>query len=199
MLLQVVDLFKSYSQNVLFNRYSEQFESPRLCLAAPNGFGKSTLLDILAGLEPLQSGEVRVNAKRCSPEQLQKQVALASDKLLFPEFLSAQELLSLTEKYCQTHPVQPLVDALVFAPFLSTKVADLSSGNLKKLQLINAFMRDVSVLLLDEPTAALEQKSIPVLLELIANFKGQIILTSHEPQVFIQAGFSLKELTREEC
>lgn len=198
-MLQVVDLLKSYSQNVLFNRYSEQFESPRLCLAAPNGFGKSTLLAILAGLEPFQSGEVRVNAQRCLPEQLQNQVALASDKLLFPEFLSAQELLNLTEKYCQTHPVQPLVVALAFTPFLSTKVADLSSGNLKKLQLINAFMRDVSVLLLDEPTAALEQKSIPVLLELIANFKGQIILTSHEPQVFIQAGFSLMELTREEC
>ena len=196
-MFQLVNLSKYYSQNRLFNQYCAQFTLPRVCLSAPNGFGKSTLLAILAGLEPYQSGEVHFNGAACSPKALQSRVALASDKLVFPEFLTAKELLNLTARYCQTTSAEPFIEAFAFAPFLNTRVADLSSGNLKKLQLINAFMRQSDALLLDEPTAALEQKSIPVLLSLITKVQGQIILTSHEPRVFLDAGFSLQVLEHE--
>ncbi len=90
--------------------------------------------------------------------------------------------------------MKSLVKRFGFNDFLHTKVINLSSGNLKKLQLINALMRKASVLLLDEPTAALEHKSVPVLLACIDEFQGQVILTSHEPEPFLQSGFEVQAL-----
>ena len=68
------------------------------------------------------------------------------------------------------------------------------SGNLKKLQLINALMREVAVLLLDEPTAALEKNCHSVLMSWVDLFLGQVIVTSHEPDIFLNHGFHEQSL-----
>ena len=86
------------------------------------------------------------------------------------------------------------VERLNFTDHINTVVANLSSGNLKKLQLINALMRKVDVMLLDEPSAALEKKAMPELLKLVAEFNGQVIITSHEPMAFLTCGFTEQAL-----
>ncbi|WP_257473684.1 AAA family ATPase [Pseudoalteromonas sp. JSTW] len=60
-------------------------------------------------------------------------------------------------------------------------------------------MKRAPYLLLDEPSAALDQASIHYLLNLLDNYlsdkpDGQIILTSHEPDVFLHQGFECTSL-----
>ena len=82
---------------------------------------------------------------------------------------------------------------------LNTRFRALSSGNQKKCQLIIAFLKQAPFLLLDEPSAALDQESIRFLLTLLDDYlndkpNGQIIITSHEPEVFLQHGFECSSL-----
>ena len=182
-------LTKLYSDKLVFSNINYDFDDQRILLTGPNGVGKSTLLAIIAGLESFQEGLVKLHGQPIPQEGLQNFVAIASDKLIFPEFLSAQQVLSLTSKYRDCSNQQGLVARFSFETFLKTSVANLSSGNLKKLQLINAFIRNAHVLILDEPTAALEAKSHAALFELIDEFDGQVIVTSHEPTPFLAQNF----------
>lgn len=193
-MIQVNGLTKLYFDKVVFSNYSAELNSKRLLITGPNGLGKSTLLAILAGLESFQSGEILLHEDSVNMQSLQKSIALASDKIVFPEFLTAKQILALTAKYQTCVDVNTLIRQFAFSDFVNTKVVNLSSGNLKKLQLINAMMRKTNVLLLDEPTAALEHKSLPVLMEYIAQFEGQVIVTSHEPEPFIKANFTVQAL-----
>jgi ATPase subunit of ABC transporter with duplicated ATPase domains len=70
----------------------------------------------------------------------------------------------------------------------------LSSGNLKKLQLILAFMRQPDLLLLDEANIALDEPAQLLLWQLIARFEGWIIAASNEAALYQEKGFSLVSL-----
>lgn len=196
-LFQVNGVTKLYFDKVVFSNYIAQFDAERLLITGQNGLGKSTLFALLAGLEPFQSGEIMLAGKMMPTSKLQRKVALASDKIVFPAFLTAKQVLALTAQYQQCSDVAPLIEKFGFSNFVETKVGNLSSGNLKKLQLINALIRKVDVLLLDEPTAALEHKSHPILMEFIKQFTGQVIVTSHEPDPFINANFTLQALVND--
>lgn len=193
-MLTVSALTKLYFDKVVFSDYDICLDQDRLLITGSNGQGKSTLFALLAGLESMQSGAIKLNGTEQSQAALQQKIAIASDKLIFPEFLTAEQVLDLTAKYCSCHNQTALIEKLGFAPYLSTRVDNLSSGNLKKLQLINAFMRQSEVLLLDEPTAALEHKSLSVLLSLIREYQGQVLLTCHEPDDFLAEGFKEQAL-----
>lgn len=172
----------------IFTNYSRQISTNRCCLTGINGSGKSSLLAAIAGLLSYQ-GQISWQGKRL---QLPRhQVALASDSIIFPEFLLAQDLISLQQTMWRTASALPLVECFVFTSQLHKTIAELSTGNLKKLQLILAFMRQPELLLLDEPNIALDDGACKTLFALIANYPGTIILASNEAQRFADLQFAL--------
>lgn len=186
-MITIKSLSKSFSKEVLFDNYSQEFEHNRICLAAPNGVGKTTLLCMIAGLDDAFNGDILLQDKKI--DKRQTLVALASDNIPFPAFLRAKELLTLTSTAWQCDFPSQLVNDFQFEGFLMTRYADLSSGNKKKLQLINALMRNTPYLLLDEPTAALDAAGCEYIVELAQNYAGMVLMTSHEPEPFLQVGF----------
>ena len=57
-MIEVSGLHKQFAQNILYKDYCISFTAPRVCIEAPNGQGKTTLLMMLAGLEQPQSGQL---------------------------------------------------------------------------------------------------------------------------------------------
>ncbi|MDQ9093793.1 ATP-binding cassette domain-containing protein [Pseudoalteromonas haloplanktis] len=196
-MIEVIGLHKQFADNILYKDYSICFTAPRVCIEAPNGQGKTTLLMMLAGLEQAQRGQVFFSGKVLSEPY--KQVAIASDRIALPEFLTAKQIINLSAKALSCHWPMGLIDGFNFTEFLNTRFDALSSGNQKKCQLILALMRDAPYLLLDEPSAALDQTSIQYLLDLLDKYlvdkaHGQIIITCHEPAPFIEHGFECMPL-----
>ncbi|MEI8642287.1 hypothetical protein P4S68_19525 [Pseudoalteromonas sp. Hal099] len=79
-----------------------------------------------------------------------KQVAIASDSIALPDFLTAKQIINLSSIHLAAVGQQLIVDGFNFNEFLNTRFDALSSGNQKKCQLILALMRDAPYLLLDE-------------------------------------------------
>lgn len=193
-MISVTQLTKYYQKEPLFNQFDLQITANKVCIQAPNGRGKSTLFRLVAGLEPNYSGEIAVFDTK---EHRQKLVALASDGIVFPEFLTAKQVLELTSATWGVMWPIDLISSFHFTPFLQTRVNKLSSGNYKKLQLINAMMRNTPLVILDEPSSALDCDGVTYLLEWCSKFDGQLVISCHEPEPFVQIGFALQPLDGE--
>lgn len=184
---------------MVFEDYQQEFKTDRVCLTGKNGSGKSTILLMIAGLVTHDSGQFLFSdsnsaSKHLSDEERVSNIALASDSLDFPSFLTAHEVLNVNSKMWARAWPNDLIEQFEFMPHLQKNVSSLSAGNLKKLQLIYAFMRQPSILLLDEPNLALDSKSVNALWNNIEQFKGMIICASNEPELFMKKGFTVMPL-----
>jgi len=196
-MVAVIGLNKQFSNNVIFKDYNKVFSAQKVCIEAPNGHGKTTLLMMLAGLEKPQSGSFLFAGSKLKDPI--KSVAIASDRIALPDFLTANQIIDLSVSTFSCDWPHSLINVFNFNAFLNTRFEALSSGNQKKCQLILALMRKSPYLLLDEPSAALDQSSILALLSQLDAYladkpSGQIIITCHEPAVFIEHGFKCVSL-----
>jgi len=171
---------KRFGKKVIVQQFSYQFSAARYCIAGENGIGKTTLLLMAAGLEALDDGNVLLNNDSVTSIKSKKLFGISSEKICFPDFLTAQQLI---EFHCQQHQISPpdkLLTALHFHSQLTNKISELSLGNNKKLSLILALAHQPKLLLLDEPSTGLDHQSRSWLLDYLGGYQGQIIVTSHE-------------------
>jgi len=195
-MLSIRNLSKNYGQQMVLPGLSIEFADSRTCIVGANGSGKTTLLFILAGLLKSDSGNVLWQEKiLANSKVMTSMTAIASDGISIPGFLTVKKLLLLTESLWQVKIPEKLVLEFGLDAHFNKKVNQLSAGNLKKTQLVNAFMRNPEVLLLDEPNTSLDEHSCEVLWRAMREYPGSIIAASNEPALFTQAGFAIQDLT----
>lgn len=175
--------------------YQRVFSHRRTCLLAPNGAGKSSLLCAIAGLLPLHHGRIVWQGREVKAAQAD--IAIASDSILLPDFLTARDCLQLQLSMWQLDWPGQLITDFHFQTQLAKPVASLSAGNLKKLQLILALMRKSSLLLLDEPTVALDQPALAALWQYVSGYDGTMLAASHDADALVAHGFVLEALHEE--
>jgi molybdate transport system ATP-binding protein len=168
------------------------------CLAVfgPNGAGKSTMLAALAGLIPLQSGEVRLDGRvleqagrvRLRPEQ--RRVTLLEQKpRLFPHLTVRQniEFGPRAQGRGRREAFRAATEWLTrigLAEKADARPHELSGGQQQRVAVARAFAADPRVLLLDEPFSALDAESGPavrrLLSEELARTGTTSVLVTHE-------------------
>ncbi|HEY0273246.1 MAG TPA: ABC transporter ATP-binding protein [Chitinophaga sp.] len=152
-----------------------------------NGAGKTTCLKMLAGLLPFK-GQVVLNGEidsRRSPIAYRRKVNYAVAEPLYPEFLTGHELIAL---YLRTKgpgafPVEDLARMLGAGSYLQTPVGTYSSGMLKKLSLLLAFLGNPALILLDEPLITLDVATVAVMYDLINRLHAtgvSFMITTHQ-------------------
>lgn len=192
MALKINKLSLYRGDKMVLRHYQQQFTQRRSCVTGANGSGKSSLLCAIAGILPCHSGTISWHNSQI--HQARADIAIASDAIILPDFATASELIVLTQKLWQLRWPQSLIDGFGFSPQLDTRCDSLSTGNLKKLQLILAFMRQPALLLLDEANIALDTAAQQRLWQLIADFDGWIIAASNEADLYAAQGFTLVAL-----
>lgn len=155
-------------------------------IIGPSGAGKSTLLRILAGLQRPHVGSVRIGGTDIS--SLDENVR-AETVLLIPQGLAVfqatvRENLRLVLPNADD---SACIEALRRAQFrvpLDTDASTLSGGEQQRLSLARAFLSPAQVILLDEPTSALEDTMAERVwkeLELLAHVEGKtIVIVTHD-------------------
>src|SRR5690606_29982959 len=125
---------------------------PRVLISGANGSGKTTLLLMAAGLVKPQSGYVSFNQQDVLQANTKRQIGISASKVALPAFMTVRELLAFHRQQFARSACDEWVAHFSLDQYLSTKVADLSLGNYKKLSLLTAIMHQPALLLLDEPT-----------------------------------------------
>ena len=135
---------------------------------------------LMSGIEDLTSGSIKFNEKPVNLIDVKYHLGVSSDKIFLPDFLSSQQLL---EFHCTQHNCSfptSLIQSFNFKQQLTTKVSQLSLGNLKKISLLLALAHQPMCLILDEPTTGLDQDSKVWLLDYLNEYDGLLIVASHE-------------------
>jgi len=168
-------------------------------LVGENGAGKSTLVRILGGVHRPDEGEIAVDGRACQfhgpRDAIAAGIVTIPQELRLVPALSVAENLTLGEPPVR-HPfglavvdrnrmreeARTALAKLDFAPDPDVRVDRLSFAERQLVAIAKALRRDCKVLILDEPTAALETREIERLFAVLARMKGAgtaIIYVSH--------------------
>lgn len=192
-MLRFEGLCKSYGSRRVLRSLGYSFAPGAFVLRGPNGVGKSTLLRVLAGVLPPDSGKVWIDGRTLHDDPLaaKMRLAYAPDECPIYPFITGRELLDFVAqaKRCAVVPaVQSVVERLGLAPHLDTRCGAMSLGTQKKLMLAAAWIGDPAVILLDEPSNGLDADARAVLAALLQEQSAQavVFISSHD-QAFARA------------
>ena len=129
----------------------------------PSGCGKSTLLRIIAGLEKVTSGEIKIGGKRVNevPPAERKIAMVFQSYALYPHMTVYRNMafgLKFTgaDKAEVDKRVRRAAETLQLTPYLLRKPRDLSGGQRQRVAIGRAIVRDPAVFLFDEPLSNLD-------------------------------------------
>ena len=163
-LLEVEGVNAGYGSVMIVHDVSLQLEPGELVtIIGPNGAGKSTLLKAVFGLLPIRSGRVRLGGEVVTDEAPSRMVRLGVSFVpqtdnVFPS-LTIRENLEMGAYQLREGVAERIAEVLALFPELEERTGEqaarLSGGQRQALAIARALMLDPTVLLLDEPTAAL--------------------------------------------
>lgn len=159
-----------------------------LVIAGPNGSGKSTLLKIAAGLIRPTTGKVTYDdgAGQHSPSAFSSRIGFLSPELMLYEELSSLENLIFFARLRGVEDAEDAAEALLRSVGLLERADDplssFSSGMKQRVKYCFALMGEPDVLLLDEPTANLDEPGKQMVYSLLGGLKASrtIIMATNE-------------------
>ncbi|MCX5497693.1 ABC transporter ATP-binding protein [Kaistia dalseonensis] len=136
-----------------------------LVLVGPSGCGKSTLLSMIAGLDTISDGEVRINGRRVNElHPSQRDIAMVFQSYaLYPNMTVAENIAFGLEmrgvpKAEREVAVAKVAETLQMGHLLKRKPSQLSGGQRQRVAMGRALVRDPQVFLFDEPLSNLDAK-----------------------------------------
>ncbi|HSW50167.1 MAG TPA: heme ABC exporter ATP-binding protein CcmA [Bryobacteraceae bacterium] len=162
---------------------------PGMCMAllGRNGAGKTTLLRMLAGLSRASRGRVTVFGKESRDQETRRQVGILGHGIaVYEEFSAFENLRLFASLYGRPDPPRTAMEWLERTGLDRVKdglVREFSRGMRQRLAVARTFLHEPSVLLLDEPFTALDDRAIAVLQQLLAQARAEgrtIILSTHQ-------------------
>ncbi|MDG2127207.1 MAG: ATP-binding cassette domain-containing protein [Fuerstiella sp.] len=169
----------SFGGPILIDDFSTTlFRGDRVGLIGPNGIGKSTLLRILLGELPPESGHVRIGTKISIGYFDQLRGQLDPDKTARENVSEGTDELLINGR--KRHVMGYLQDFLFAPDRAHTRVSFLSGGERNRLLLAKLLSKPTNVLVLDEPTNDLDAETLELLEDTLPEFPGTILLVSHD-------------------
>ena len=151
----------------------------RIGIVGNNGMGKSTLLNIIAGKLPYDSGSVVLG-------DTVRIGYYTQDNANLPDDMRVIDYVREKGEYIHSSDGTLISAARMLERFLfsgaqqHSLIGQLSGGEKRRLYLLGVLMADVNVLLLDEPTNDLDIQTLQILEDFIDHFSGPVIAVSHD-------------------
>jgi ABC-2 type transport system ATP-binding protein len=151
-------------------------------LLGPNGAGKTTTVEIMEGILPPTSGEVRYRGEPLDA-RFHEEAGILFQKTALQDFLSVRQCVALFRGlYERGLDVDEVLKLCALEKLASRDNRKLSGGQQQRLLLAIALVNDPKVLFLDEPTTGLDPQARRNFWELVESIKARrktIILTTH--------------------
>lgn len=173
---ELKDVTKAYGDNLIVKNTSVEIDrGDKIALIGANGKGKSTLLRIIAGIEPVNSGERKwghnVEESFYAQHQLE---ALNINNSILDEMKECRSQMTELE-------LRGLLGCFLFSgDDADKKIRILSGGEKARVALAKVIVSKANFLMLDEPTNHLDMHSCELLIDALSKYQGSMIMVSHD-------------------
>ena len=188
--LMVKNLEKSFGSRTLFSGLNLHLRAgDRVAVIGPNGVGKSTLLNLICGLQKPDSGQILFGSNVDVGYYDQQQSALHPEKDI------------MSEVWDDFPWMEPGDVRAVLALFLFTgeevfkRISTLSGGERGRVALAKLMLKKDNLLLLDEPTNHLDMDSREVLEDALNDYEGTLLTVSHDRYFINRVANRVLEMT----
>ena len=170
----IKDLYKSYGENKVLENLDAVIEKGRItCLMGPSGEGKTTLLNILMGLEKADSGVI---------ENLphNKSAVFQEDRLC--ESFSAFTNVKIVSDRLADQTIIAHLKQVGLGEAVNQQVSTLSGGQKRRVALVRAILTEKDVLFLDEPFKGLDEDTKKIVTDYLLNNTADttVIMVTHD-------------------
>ncbi len=192
-LLEIKNASKAFEKKRIYHNISYSFEMGSYAIVGANGMGKTVLIEMLAGVSLQDVGEIYLRGigNNHSLHYKQNLTYIPGRPSFFPDatgndFLSFISSIKRGKK--SNDYIDSLIDGFKLTPHLGTKFKDMSLGTQKKIFLTTIAMGDSQLIIMDEPTNALDDASSKLLQEIIQKMSlEKIIITASHDNVLLNA------------
>lgn len=179
-IIELKDLHKSYGTKQILNGFTYTFQKDdRIGVVGDNGFGKTTLLNILIGKVELDGGTVEMG-ETVKLAYFSQQIEEMDESLRAIEYIKETAEIVTTSDGHQISASQMMETFLFPSTLQWTPIQKLSGGEKRRLFLMKILMEAPNVLVLDEPTNDIDIDTLKVLEAYIDDFRGPVITVSHD-------------------
>jgi ATP-binding cassette subfamily F protein uup len=177
--IEARDVGFAYAEQVLLRDFSTTIlRGDRIGVIGPNGSGKSTLLKLLLGdLTPTHGEIVRGTGLQVAYFD-QHRIALRDDRNALDNVAEGSEYVEIEGS--RKHVLGYLQDFLFSPERARAPITRLSGGERNRLLLAKLFAQPSNLLVMDEPTNDLDVETLELLEELLAAYRGTLLLVSHD-------------------
>lgn len=185
--LRLVDVTVSYDRHPAVHHISVDVPAGEMtAIVGPNGAGKSTLLKALLGLAPRVEGRIECTARRIAYLPQQAEIDRS-----FPISVFDTVLLGRWSRFggfgaagpVDIHDAQHAIEAVGLAGFERRPIDTLSVGQFQRVLFARLLLQDADLVLLDEPFAAIDAKTVGDLMDVIRRWhaeKRTVIAVLHD-------------------
>lgn len=206
-MIQLKQLSKQYGEIVVFEQLNFNCGVGEIiAIKGKSGSGKSTFLNILAGLEKASSGNYQLDGESLEQYSLNKLAKIRGQKIGYVSQFSPMiqnitvienmylPLLILEPKRKQIsegnrQKIESLSEKFKIKHLWKKKINKLSGGEIQRVGIIRALMGNPTLLIADEPTGSLDDETAGIILSFFKSLKEQgttIILATHSSEIAAQ-------------
>ncbi|MED4533236.1 ABC-F family ATP-binding cassette domain-containing protein [Metabacillus fastidiosus] len=178
--IEIENISKSYSGTSLIKDFSYLVvPGDRLGIIGPNGTGKSTLLNMIAGRIQPDTGSIEVGPTVKIGFYTQEHEDMDEDLRVVEYIKEVAEIVHTADGDVIT--AEQMLERFLFPRSMQwTYIRKLSGGERRRLYLLKVLMEEPNVLFLDEPTNDLDTETLGVLEDYVDQFPGVVITVSHD-------------------
>ncbi|WP_285399869.1 ABC transporter ATP-binding protein [Lysinibacillus sp. fls2-241-R2A-57] len=210
-MIEVKNVMKKYGRKQVLKGLSFTAEKGEItCLIGLNGVGKTTIMKAIMALTPIDSGEILIDGEKIRKESFEKITFIPDTITMLPQMKICEAFTFMADFYKNWDPKRA-EELLQFFKLDSTeRIANLSKGNMAKVNMILGLALNVDYLLMDEPFSGIDIFSREQIAEVFTSHLIEdrgVIITTHEISdiehlidraVLIDNGEVLKDFSVEE-
>ncbi|AZZ60688.1 ABC transporter ATP-binding protein [Oenococcus sp. UCMA 16435] len=194
MLIELKNICKSYDNKIIFDGFSNKFESGSFtAIKGPSGIGKTTLLDIIGLLIKPDDGEYFIDGVPMIGMKAKKlriyyrkvfgfvfqDYGLMLDETVLENLKLSTKFLPFSNKRKKIESIKALIKVGLNQDYYQMPVYELSGGQQQRVALARLLLKKTSIILADEPTGSLDRKNGEQVMDILSSFakKGCIVIT----------------------
>lgn len=178
--IEAENVMIAYDGRMLVDRFNELvIPGERIGIIGPNGIGKTTLLNALAGRHTPDGGDITIGQTVRIGYYTQDHSEMNGELKVIDYIKETAEVVKTADGDMIT--AEQMLERFLFPRSMQqTYIRKLSGGEKRRLYLLQVLMQEPNVLFLDEPTNDLDTETLSVLEDYIDQFPGVVITVSHD-------------------